>query len=336
MGGVVAQQVLEQGEAAGPRSDRRSCATRFEPGSLFVELQDHGLVEQPAAQPDPRRARATSSSCRSSPPTTCTTSSARTRDAQLVPARASQPGDQRRGQERSHHGSRRDVLQERRRDGARCSPSCPRRSRNRCAIAEMCSGAQAQARQADAAALPGARGLSTTPATSATSRARACDERFDEFAAARQARRRGRLPRSASRWSSTSSRQMGFAGLLPDRLGLHPPRQGARHPGRAGPRLGRGIDRRVLDADHRPRSDPVRPALRALPEPRARVDARLRHRLLHGPARRGHRLRAATSTARRVGRADRHVPRAQGAERHQGRRRARWACPPTRRSSSPA
>ncbi len=28
--------------------------------------------------------------------------------------------------------------------------------------------------------------------------------------------------------------------LLPDRLGLHPLRQGARHPGRAGPRLGRG------------------------------------------------------------------------------------------------
>ena len=46
MGGVAAQQVLEQGEAAGLASlDRMKSA--FEPGALFVELQDHGLVEQP-------------------------------------------------------------------------------------------------------------------------------------------------------------------------------------------------------------------------------------------------------------------------------------------------
>ena len=36
---------------------------------------------------------------------------------------------------------------------------------------------------------------------------------------------------------------------------------------------------------------PVRPAVRALPQSRTRVDARLRHRLLHGPPRRGDRLR---------------------------------------------
>jgi DNA polymerase-3 subunit alpha len=46
MGGVVAQRVLEQGEAAGLETlDRMKSA--FDPGSLFVELQDHGLVEQP-------------------------------------------------------------------------------------------------------------------------------------------------------------------------------------------------------------------------------------------------------------------------------------------------
>jgi DNA polymerase III subunit alpha len=46
MGGVVAQEVLEQGEAAGlAKLDRMRSA--FEPGALFVELQDHGLVEQP-------------------------------------------------------------------------------------------------------------------------------------------------------------------------------------------------------------------------------------------------------------------------------------------------
>src|SRR5689334_23972546 len=46
MGGIVAQQVLEQGEGAGLAIlDRMKSA--FEPGSLFVELQDHDLVEQP-------------------------------------------------------------------------------------------------------------------------------------------------------------------------------------------------------------------------------------------------------------------------------------------------
>ena len=49
--------------------------------------------------------------------------------------------------------------------------------------------------------------------------------------------------------------------------------------------------------DHRPRPAALRPAVRALPQPRARVDAGLRHRLLPGPARRGDRLRAATATA---------------------------------------
>src|SRR5262252_8418197 len=46
MGGVVAQRVLEQGDAAGLELlDRMRSA--FDPGALFVELQDHDLVEQP-------------------------------------------------------------------------------------------------------------------------------------------------------------------------------------------------------------------------------------------------------------------------------------------------
>ncbi len=46
MGGVLAQSVLEEGEEAGRRTlaDLRDV---FEPGNLFVELQDHGLNEQP-------------------------------------------------------------------------------------------------------------------------------------------------------------------------------------------------------------------------------------------------------------------------------------------------
>ncbi|MBM4376855.1 MAG: DNA polymerase III subunit alpha [Deltaproteobacteria bacterium] len=46
MGGVLAQQVLEQGKTAG-RTALDRLRGLFSPGSLFVELQDHGLVEQP-------------------------------------------------------------------------------------------------------------------------------------------------------------------------------------------------------------------------------------------------------------------------------------------------
>jgi len=42
---------------------------------------------------------------------------------------------------------------------------------------------------------------------------------------------------------------------------------------RSGPRLGRGLAGRLLAADHRRRSAAVRAAVRAIPEPRARVDA---------------------------------------------------------------
>ena len=69
-----------------------------------------------------------------------------------------------------------------------------------------------------------------------------------------------------------------------------------------GPRLGGRQPRGLLPAHHRRRSDRLRPAVRALPEPRARVAARYRRRLLRAPARRGHRVRHAASTAARTSR----------------------------------
>ena len=89
--------------------------------------------------------------------------------------------------------------------------------------------------------------------------------------------------------------------LLPDRRRLHPVGQGAGHPGRAGARLGRRLGGRLVARDHRPRPVALRPAVRALPQPRAGVDAGLRHRLLPGPARRGDPLRA-RQVRRRPGR----------------------------------
>ena len=61
---------------------------------------------------------------------------------------------------------------------------------------------------------------------------------------------------------------------------------------------GAGLGGRLVARDHRPRPAPLRPAVRALPQPRARLDAGLRHRLLPGPARRGDQLRPGRSTAR--------------------------------------
>jgi len=46
MGGVLAQSVLEEGPEAGAKTLAR-LRDMFEPGSLYVELQDHGLPEQP-------------------------------------------------------------------------------------------------------------------------------------------------------------------------------------------------------------------------------------------------------------------------------------------------
>jgi DNA polymerase III subunit alpha len=45
MGGVLAQRILEAGEDAG-RAELDRMRSMFEPGSLYVELQDHGLPEQ--------------------------------------------------------------------------------------------------------------------------------------------------------------------------------------------------------------------------------------------------------------------------------------------------
>ena len=85
----------------------------------------------------------------------------------------------------------------------------------------------------------------------------------------------------------------GLRRLLPHRRGLHPlgPRQ--RGAGGSRARLGRRLAGGLQPRHHRPRPDQVRPAVRALPQPRARLDARLRHRLLHGRARPGHRVRGA-------------------------------------------
>ncbi len=92
-------------------------------------------------------------------------------------------------------------------------------------------------------------------------------------------------------------------------------------PGRAGPWLGRGLAGRLCAHHHRPRPAALFAAVRALPQSRAGLDARLRHRLLHGPARRGHPLRPGEIRPRQ-GRPDHHLRHApvegRGARRRPG------------------
>ena len=73
-----------------------------------------------------------------------------------------------------------------------------------------------------------------------------------------------------------------------------------------GSRLGGRLDRRLRAQHHRPRPARQRPALRALPEPGAQVDAGHRHRLLRSRPRAGDPLRPG-EVRPRVGRPDHHL-----------------------------
>ena len=97
-------------------------------------------------------------------------------------------------------------------------------------------------------------------------------------------------------------------------------REGQRHRGRPRPRLGGRLDRRLRAQHHRPRPARQRPAVRALPQPGAQVDAGHRHRLL-GPRPRARDPLRAGEVRPRVGRADHHL-RQDGAARGDPRRGA--------------
>ena len=151
----------------------------------------------------------------------------------------------------------------------------------------------AEARRGAPAAVPGARRGVTTEQFLRAEAARGLDAALRQAGA--RAEPRGHRARLASELDVIC--QMGFAGyflIVADFIRWAREQRGA---GGSGARLGCRLARRLQPGHHRPRPASVRPAVRALPESRARLDARLRHRLLHGRARSGHRLRGATSTA---------------------------------------
>ena len=133
---------------------------------------------------------------------------------------------------------------------------------------------------------------------------------------------RGAISRAA-RLRARRHRADEISGLLPDRRRLHQVGEGPGHSGRPGPRLRRRLAGRLVADHHRSRSDPLRAAVRALPQSGSRVDAGLRHRLLPGPPRRGDPLRAGALRPRSGG-ADHHLRHAAGARRA-ARRRPRAA-----------
>ena len=115
----------------------------------------------------------------------------------------------------------------------------------------------------------------------------------------------GVIPRWASRATSSSS-PTSSTGPRSNGIRVGP-----------GPRLRRRLDGRLRPADHRPRPAPARPAVRAVPQPRPRLDARLRHRLRRASARRGDPVRH-REVRRGPGGDDRHLRHHQGQAGGQG------------------
>ncbi len=198
----------------------------------------------------------------------------------------------------------------------RCSPICrrrsPRRSRSRSAAR---SGRAPKSRSCRASRSATAR---STRAPSCARAPRPGSSAASQSHGLAPGRTHRGIPRAA-RLRAEGHRGDEISRLLPDRLRLHPMGEGAGHSGRAGPRLGRGLARLLCADHHRPRSAALRPAVRALPQSRARVDAGLRHRLLPGPPRRGDPLRAGALRPRSGG-ADHHLRHLAGARRAARRR----------------
>ena len=316
----------EQDGSARSRRPRRT-ATSSAPGNFFLEMQYQGIEEQRIVNDGllPRRARR--STCRSSAPTTCTTCTARTsRPHDILLCIGTGKTVQRR---RADALPRRPVLPEDARgDGGGLRRRARTRWRNTVRIAERCNVDLGDDGE-PAAELRRAGRLHARRATSSTM----VREGFDRAAAAARGARR---PRARCATRSTSTRRAlavrdrrhqadevpGYFLIVWDFIRY------AREQGiPVGP--GRGSAAGSLVAyclqHHRRRPAALRPALRALPEPRARLAARHRHRLLRAAPRRGHRVRHAEVRPRER-RADHHLRHDEGEGRRARRRpRARHA-----------
>ena len=228
------------------RARRRStgCASSSSPGSLYVELQDHGLAEQPVLNGILVDARAATSACRSSRRTTSTSAGARTarRSSTSRASRANRSYAE--ALERAPRQLR-DVPEDRPTRWRTLFRDRPEARHEHARDRRDVRGLKLKLGKPDAPELRRARRADDADSYFRHVAARGPRARASPSSArVGQEGRRGRVPQRASRWSSTSSADE-VPGLLPHRLGLHPLREGERHPGRAGPRLGRRLARRV-------------------------------------------------------------------------------------------
>ena len=180
----------------------------------------------------------------------------------------------------------------------------------------------AHAGHGQAARLPDARTAHRSTSISTGSATQGLERRllalYPQEAGARQA---ARALRRAPGIRDHHHPQDGLLGLLPDRRRLHQLGAQQRLPGGPGARLGCRLAGGLCAGHHRPRPAALPAAVRAFPEPRARVDAGLRHRLLPGQPRARDRLREAALRPRR-GEPDRHL-RHDGRQGRAARRRPR-------------
>ena len=305
------QTWLRIGDYEKARASARRVPGHLRQGQLLPRADGPRARHREAGLRGSAAARRRISGCRSSPPTTCTTRTARTptRTRCYVCAAAGKTmADPNRfkfdgggyylkspAEMRSLWADKHDLRE-----------ACD----NTLLIAERCDVEVHRGQRHVHVAVPGARGRD---------RALLVRTRGRRRPAAPLPRRHPARGAEAGRLRGRRHRADELPRLLPRGRRLHQLGQGQRHPGRAGPRLGRGLDGRLRDAHHRPQPARARADLRAVPEPRPRVDARLRHRLRRAPARRGHPLRH-REVRQRPRRADRHLRNDQVQAGGQGRR----------------
>jgi DNA polymerase-3 subunit alpha len=248
------------------------------------------------------------SGCRCWPPTTCTTPRPRTprrtrRCCACSPARRSWT-------RAASSSTPRSSTSSRRRRCATCSASCPRRATTRCCIAEQCEVSFTEEEGRYMPRFPCPAGETRRPGSSRRS------------SGAAQA-----LPRRASRRSAPEQADFEIEVIIgkgyPATSSSSPtsstgPRTTASGSARAAARVPGSMCAYAMGITD---LDPIvaRPDLRALPQPRAALDARLRRRLRRAPPRRGDPLRHG-EVRRRSGRPDRHLRHHQGQAGGQGRR----------------
>ena len=210
------------------------------------------------------------------------------------------------------------LPQERRPRCARCGRELPEACDNTLLIAERVRRLVHRGPRPDAA-VPGPRGRDRGVLAGQGGRARACTG--GSRAASPDAHRKQADVRARRHLPD------GLPRLLPRRRRPRPHAHEQRHPRRSRPRVGRRLAGRLRPRHHRARPDQARPALRALPQPRAHLDARHRHGLRRAPARRHDPLRHRDATARTGSR--RSSPTARSRRRPRSRTR-RGCCSATR------